>query len=176
MDKESIDKIIEEYYEEIKKIVFKEYNGCLQSTEDMVQDCVLHLYKALPKFNESKAKLSTFIYKVCKNKIKDKVKTKKNTVIYSDTQNEDDNKVEDINEDFFKIVPSNTTSLEDNEYLFIGTILNEYEFKVFTDYTRNRMTYEDIAIKYRFTNHMKAKRTILKYANKVKKAWDKLNK
>lgn len=176
MEKEEIDNVISNHYNEIRKMVIAEYKGDIHSTEDMIQDCVLHLYSTLPKFNSDKSKLSTFIYGSCVNKIKNKVKPRKNTIVYSDAQDELEDKVEEINEDFFKIVSENFITLEDSEYLFISSVLTEKEFEIFTAYTRRRMTYPDIANYYKLSNGKKAERLIKKYTNKVKKAWDKTDK
>ena len=67
MTKEEKEKIILDNYRLIYSVVikFKNCYGCYD-VEDYVQDCIVKVYELLDKYDDSKSKISTYIYMICK--------------------------------------------------------------------------------------------------------------
>jgi DNA-directed RNA polymerase specialized sigma24 family protein len=70
------DKISTELYASIRKLVFQlasRYSlTCLDSTEDLVQDCLQRMLMQLWRFNPSKAKFTTWTWYICRSVLNDK--------------------------------------------------------------------------------------------------------
>ena len=126
--KEDIDKIFNKLYRE-KQSIFDLYKV---EYEDLRQDIYLDILKRIDKYDNSKMKITTFLYRLIQNSLSDKLvmlgREKRKTKLMENYHNECDC-TEDYFENYFSIEDDNLNTCELKSLL--TKKLTEKEIKIF---------------------------------------------
>ncbi|MGL5067911.1 MAG: RNA polymerase sigma factor [Sarcina sp.] len=74
-DKLSANKLIELYYKDVYRYVYKQ-NQCKETSKDLTQDIFISMLRSIHSYDERKSSFKTWIYKVASNKIIDFYRSK----------------------------------------------------------------------------------------------------
>lgn len=97
-DKNKYALLIDKYHNELFKYVYN-MTGSYTDTEDLLQEIFFKIYKALKKYDDSKASFRTWMYRIAKNYVLNhlqsaRTRLKNNTYEYDDAVNRSDEDVE----------------------------------------------------------------------------------
>lgn len=143
------EEIYREYYDKIFGYVLFRINDRI-ATEDIVSDVFLKVYENIDSFDETKASLSTWIYSITQNTLKDHYRTFKNFDEIPETQ-EDGTSIEDelCNAETLQALADALKTLAERERNII--ILHYYYGKSFREIS------DKLGISYTYVKVLKAK-------------------
>ncbi len=143
------EEIYREYYDKIFGYVLFRIND-RNATEDIVSDVFLKVYENIDSFDETKASLSTWIYSITQNTLKDHYRTFKTFDEIPETQ-EDGTSIEDelCNAETLQALADALKTLAERERSII--ILHYYYGKSFREIS------DKLGISYTYVKVLKAK-------------------